>query len=122
MNTIFERMGGTYHEESGYLIPDLLPPAEGESIGIWGQRHLRYIKKHRRGLYIGLQLSWKLNDYLVDIDRQAEDMFLRLVDQMAESEGVTEKLKIADQMEWVGRMNNIRKRATEITLYDLIYS
>lgn len=122
MNTIFEQMGGTYHEESGYLVPDLRPPAENTSIGIWGQRHLRYIKKHRRGLYIGLQLSGKLNDYLVDIDRQAEDMFLRLVDQMSTREGVTEKLKIADQMEWVGRMNNIRNRATEITLYDLIYS
>ncbi len=122
MNTIFEQMGGTYHEESGYLIPDLLPPAKNKSIGIWGQRHLRHIKKYRGGLYIGLQLSGKLNDYLTDIDQQAEDMFLRLVSQMAEREGVTEKLKIADQMEWAKRMNNIRNRAAEIVLNDLIYN
>ncbi len=122
MSTIFEQMGGTYHKESGYLIPDLLPPAESISIGIWGQRYLRYIKKYRRGLYIGLQLSGKLNDYLTDIDQQAEDMFLRLVSQMAEREGVTEKLKIADQMEWAKRMNNIRNRAAEIVLNDLIYN
>ncbi len=120
MNTIFEQMGGTYHKESSYLIPDLLPPAESISIGIWGQRHLRYIKKYRRGLYIGLQLSGKLNDYLTDIDQQAENMFLRLVSQMAEREGVTEKLKIADQMEWAKRMNNIRNRVTEMVLNDLI--
>lgn len=122
MNTIFEQMGGTYREESGYLVPDFRPPVENTSIGIWGQRHLRYIKKYHRGLYIGLQLSGKLNGYLKDIDRQAEDMFLRLVGQMARNEGVTEKLKIADQMEWIGRMSNIRNRATEIILHDLIYN
>ncbi len=98
MSTIFEQMGGTYHEESDYLIPDLLPPAKSTSIGIWGQRHLRYIKKYRRGLYIGLQLSGKLNDYLADIDRQAEEMFLQQVNQMAEQEKVAEKLKVVDQM------------------------
>ncbi len=80
---------------------------------------MRYIKKYRRSLYIGLQLSGKLNDCLTDIDQQAEEMLLRLVNQMAEQEGATEKLKIANQMEWVRRMNNILNRATEIILNDL---
>ena len=91
------------------------------TIGVWGQRHLRYIKQHRKVLYLNLLTSGKLNGYLADIDRQAEDMFCRLVKQMAEREGVTEQLKADNQMEWVGRMNNIRSRATEIVNTDLIY-
>ena len=88
---------------------------------MWGQRHWRYLKEHRRITYAALLTSGKLNSYLADIDRQAEEMFLRLVEQMAEAEGVTEQLKAGNQMEWVGRMNNIRNRAMEIVNSELIY-
>ena len=95
---------------------------EQKPIGIWGQRHLRYLKKHHRVLYSNLLTSGKLNGYLVDIDRQAEEMFERLVKQMAECEGVTEQLKAANSMEWVRKMNSIRNRAVEITNSELIYA
>ena len=120
--TIFEEMGGTYHEENGYLIPNLtLPPEEEKPIGIWGQGHLRYIKKYKRLFYVNLLTSGKLNSYLSDIDRQAEEIFSRLVKQMAEREGMTEKLKADNQMEWLAWMNSIRSRATEVINTDLIY-
>ena len=89
---------------------------------MWGQRHRRYLKEHRRATYAPLLTSGKLNGYLADIDRQAEEMVLRLVKQMAKMEGVTEELKAADPMEWVGRMNNIRNRAMEIVNSELIYA
>ncbi len=121
--TIFEQMGGTYHEENGYLIPNLtLPPEEEKPIGIWGQRHLRYLKEHKRATYATLLTTCKLNCYLADIDQQAEEMFSRLVKQMADREGVTEKLKADSQMEWLAWMNSIRSRATEIVNNDIIYS
>ena len=121
--TIFEEMGGTYTQVGDYLLPDLkLPEEEQQPIGVWGQRHRRYLKEHRRATYATLLTSGKLNGYLADIDRQAEEMFLRLVKQMAEAEGVTEELKAADPMEWVGRMNNIRNRAMEMVNNDLIYT
>lgn len=106
-----------------YLIAgDNEPEEEQQPIGIWGQRHLRYLKKHHRVLYSNLLTSGKLNGYLVDIDRQAEEMFFRLVNQMAEAEGITEKLKAANSMEWVRKMNSIRGRAVEITNSELIYA
>ena len=118
--TIFEEMGGTYTQVGDYLLPDLkLPEEEQQPIGVWGQRHRRYLKEHRRTTYATLLTSAKLNSYLADIDRQAETMFLRLVKQMAEAEGVTEA---ANQMEWVGRLNNIRHRAMEMVNNDLIYN
>ncbi len=121
--SIFEQMGGTYHKRGDYFLPDLAGTEnEKPSIGVWGQRHLQYIREHHRGLYAGLQLSSKLDSYLADIDQQAEDMFLRLVNQIARREGVTESLKTADQMAWVGRMNNIRERAVEIINTELIYT
>ena len=121
--TIFEEMGGTYTQVGDYLLPDLkLPEEEQQPIGVWGQRHRRYLKEHRRATYATLLTSGKLNSYLADIDRQAAVMFSRLVKQMAEAEGVTEKLKAADPMEWVGRMNNIRSRAMEMVNNDLIYA
>ena len=121
--TIFEEMGGTYTQVGDYLLPDLkLPEEEQQPIGVWGQRHWRYLKEHHRATYAALFTGGKLNSYLADIDRQAEEMFLRLVKQMAEAEGVTEKLKAADPMEWVGRMNNIRSRAMEMVNNDLIYA
>ena len=120
--TIFEEMGGTYTQVGDYLLPDLkLPEEEQQPIGVWGQRHRRYLKEHRRATYAALFTGGKLNSYLADIDRQAGEMFLRLVKQMAEVEGVTEKLKAADPMEWVGRMNNIRNRAMEIVNTEQIY-
>ena len=122
--TMFEEMGGTYMRQGDYLLPCLSLPAEKENkpIGVWGQRHLRYLKQHRKVLYTNLLTSGKLNSYLADIDKQAEDMFLRLVEQMAEREGVTEQLKAENQMEWVGRMNNIRSRTIEIVNEDLIFN
>ena len=122
--TIFEEMGGTYARQGDYLLPCLFLPAEKENkpIGVWGQRHLRYLKQHRKVLYTNLLTSGKLNSYLADIDKQAQDMFLRLVKQMAEREGITEKLKAENQMEWVEKMNNIRNRAAEIVNSDIIYN
>ena len=105
-----------------YLIAGDDEPEEERPIGVWGQRHLRYLKEHRRVRYGNLLTSGKLNGYLVDIDRQAEEMFERLVKQMAEREGVTEQLKAANSMEWVRKMNSIRNRAVEITNSELIYA
>ena len=119
--TIFEEMGGTYIRVGDYFLPYLkLPETETQSIGIWGQRHKRYLKEHKRLFYSNLLTSGKLNSYLADIDRQAEEMFSRLVKQMAECEGVTEQLKAENQLEWVGKMNNIRSRAVEIIDVELI--
>ena len=118
-----EQMGISYTLQGDYYLPDLaLPEQEDKPIGLWGQRHLRYIKQHRKILYINLLTSGKLQKHLADIDKQAEDIFSRLVKQMAESDGVNEQLKADNQMEWVARMNNIRSRATEIVNNDLIYA
>ena len=123
MKSLFEQLGGTYRDENGYLIPNLtLPDEKQEEIGIWGQRRLQHIKAHRRVFYMTLLTKCELNRHLADVDKQAEDMFFRLVKQMAEREGVTEKLKTDNQMEWIARMNNIRSRATEIVNHDIIYS
>ena len=119
--TIFDEMGGTYTQVGDYLLPDLkLPEEEQQPIGVWGQRHQRYLKEHRRATYTALLASGKLNSYLADIDRQAEEMFLRLVKQMAANEGITEQLKADNQMGWVRKMNNIRNRAMEIVNSELI--
>lgn len=120
--SIFEQMGGTYTQQGDYILPNLtLPTEEKQSIGIWGQRHARYLKQHRKILYYNLLTSEKLNSYLTDIDKQAEEMYFRLVKQMAEREGVTEQLKAENQMEWVHRMNSIRSGVAEIVYTDLIY-
>ena len=117
-----EQTGISYTLQGDYYLPDLaLSDEEEQSIGLWGQRHLRYIKQHRKVLYLNLLTSGKLNGYLADINKQAEDMLSRLVEQMAEREGVAEELKANSQMEWVARMNNIRSRATEIVNHDIIY-
>ena len=122
-NTIFEEMGGTYVRQGDYNLPCLSLPAEKENrpIGVWGQRHLRYLRQHRKVFYTNLLTSGKLDSYLADIDKQAEDMFLRLVEQIANREGVTEQLKAENQIEWVGRMNNICSRAAEIVNAELIF-
>lgn len=105
-----------------YLVAGDDEPEEYQPIGVWGQRHLRYLKEHRRVRYANLLTSGELNAYLADIDRQAEELFLRLVKQMADVEGITEALKANDQMEWVGRMNSCRDRATEIVYHQVIYT
>ena len=120
--TIFEQMGGTYTKVGDYYLPNLITSEEEIEIGVWGQRHLRYIKQHHKVRYTNLLTNGKLNGYLAEIDKQAEDMLFRLVKQMAERESVTEQLKAENQMEWVARMNNIHSRATEIVNYDIIYT
>lgn len=105
-----------------YLIAGEDEPEEREPVGIWGQRHLRYLKRYHRGRYANLLTSGELNAYLVDIDRQAEELFLRLVKQMADAEGITETLKASNPMEWVGRMNSCRDRASETVYHQVIYT
>lgn len=121
---IDEKTGISYTLQGDYYLPDLVLPNENEtnSIGIWGQRHLRHIKQHRKAFYTNLLTSGKLYGYLADINKQAEDMLFQLVKQIAEREGVTEQLKANNQMEWIARMNNIQSRATEIVNHDIIYN
>lgn len=121
--SLFEQLGGTYTQAGDYLLPNLtIPEEEQKPIGVWGQRHARYLKQHHKILYYNLLTSGKLNAHLAGIDRQAEDMFFRLVKQMAEREGVTEQLKAENQMEWVGKMNNILNSALEVINAKLIDS
>lgn len=118
-----ERNGLWYELQEDYYIPCLaLPVEEKRPIGIWGQRHLRYIRQHHKYLYREMQTSGKLNGYLADLNEQAESMFLESVNQMAVRDGVTEQRKAQDQMLWVQRMNNIRARATETINNELIYA
>lgn len=122
MKSIFEQMGGTYSQVGDYLLPNITIPEESsEPIGVWGQRHARYLKEHRKVLYMNLLTSGKFNTHLAEIDKQAEDMFYRLVKEMAEKQGVTEHLKATDQMAWAGKMNAIRNAATEIINRELVY-
>lgn len=120
--SLFEQMDGTYTQVGDYLLPNLtLPKEEQKPIGIWGQRHARYLKQNHKVLYMNLLTSGKLNNYLSDIDKQAEDMFIRLVKEMAEKQGITERLKTADQMAWTRKMNPIRNSAMEIINQDIIF-
>ena len=123
-NRIYDEKNGLWYEKQGdYYLPCLsLPEEESKPVGIWGQRHLRFIKQHKRAFYSNLLTSCKLNSYLADIDEQAKEMFSRLVKQLAEKENVTEELKATDQMEWVRRMNSIRNRATEIVNQEVVYA
>lgn len=121
---IYDEKNGLWYELQGdYYLPCLsLPKEEQKPVGVWGQRHLRYIKEHKRAFYINLLISCKLNSYLADIDKQATDIFSRLVKQLAEKENLTEKLKAENQMLWVHKMNNICNRATEIVNTEVIYA
>jgi len=121
---IYDKNNGLWYELHGdYYIPCLTVPAQEERpIGIWGRRHLQYIKTERKALYTELLTSGRLNTYLADIDKQAEEEMLLLTKQIAEREGITEQLKAQDQMMWVQQMNNIRDRAMEIVNHDLIYA
>ena len=120
---IYNEQNGLWFELQGdYYLPCLKLPEEPEvHIGIWGQRHRRYLKSHRRALYTSLLTSGKLNSYLADIDRQAEEMFSRLVKQIAESENINEELKATDTTAWIGKMNNVRNRAAEVVSEEIIY-
>ena len=121
--TIFEEIGSTYIRHGDYLIPCLTLPEEEEQrfIGVWGQRHLRYLKEHRRRVYLNLLTSGRLNDYLADIEEQAQERFERIVEQMKQAQGITEQLKAENQMEWVARMNNIQSCVREIVDAELIF-
>ena len=120
---IYDEKNGLWYELHGdYYLPCLtLPDEEERAIGVWGQRHRRYLRQHRKALYMELQITGKLNGYLADLNKQAESMFFELVKQMAAREGITEQLKAQNQMLWVQRMNIIRDRAMEIVNNDLIY-
>ena len=122
-NTIFEQTGGTYTQVGDYMLPDLLPAEEEKeaNIGVWGMRHKRYLKQNHKVLYYNLLTSGKLNSYLADIEQQAQNLFLRLVNDLAEKENVTEELKATDMMLWVQKMNNIRNRAMEIVNAEVVY-
>ena len=121
--TIFEEMGGTYVRQGDYLIPCLTLPAEKETvIGVWGQQHLRYLKEYRRITYIDLLTSNRLNSYLADIDRQAQERFELFAEQMKTVQGITEQLKAENALEWVQIMNNIRACAREIVEMEIIFA
>ena len=123
-STIFEKQGGTYTQVGDYMLHDLLPAEEEKeaNIGVWAMRHKRYLKQNHKVLYYNLLTSGKLNSYLADIEQQAQDLFLRLVNDLAEKENITEELKSTDMMLWVQKMNNIRNRATEIVNAEIIYA
>ena len=121
--TIFEQMGGTYAQGGDYNLPSLiLSNEESKPIGIWGQRHARYLKQNRKVLYMNLLTSGKLNAYLANIDKQAQERFERLIEGMKQTQGITEQLKAENALEWVGRMNNIRACAMEIVNEEIIYT
>ena len=120
--TIFEEIGGTYIRHGDYLIPCLtLPEEEQRFIGVWGQRHKRYLKEHKEAVYITLLTSGRLNSYLAGIEEQAQERFERIVEQMKQAHGITERLKAENQMEWVARMNNLQSCAREIVDKEMIY-
>ena len=121
--TIFEQMGCTYTMQGDYCLPDLTLPAEEERlIGVWAQRRRQYLKQHHKILYYNLLTSGKLQSHLADVEEEAQSLFLRLVKQYAEREGVTEQLKAENPMEWVQKMNNIRNRVAETVCADLIFA
>ena len=122
-DTLFEQLGGTYTQQGDYLLPNLALPAEKETgnIGVWALRHKRYLKQHHKVLYYNLLTSGKLHSHLADTEEQAQQLFLRLVKELAEKEGVTEQLKSADQMAWVRQMNNIRELATEVVNSEVVF-
>ena len=123
MKSLFEQLGGTYHEENGYLIPDLRLPAEEEQpIGTWGQRHLDYLKQYCKVTCTNLLASGKLNTYLADIDRQAQRHFERLIEGMKQVQGITECLKEENALEWTGKINDIRTCEKEIIENEILYA
>lgn len=122
MKSLFEEYGGTYTMQGDYRLPNLTLPAEDErSIGVWGQRRLRYLKQHHKVLYYNLLTSGKSHFHLADVEKEAQALFSRLVKEYAEKESVTEQLKAVDQMAWVRKMNNIRERVIEVVYSDVVF-
>ncbi len=122
MKSIFEQAGGTYMVQGDYNLPNLtLPPEEKRIVGVWGQRRLRYLKQHHKVLYYNLLTSGKLQAHLADIEQQAQELYFRVVNDLVKEEGVTEKLKAENQMEWVRRMNSIHSMAREFVNNKIIY-
>ena len=121
--TIFEELGGKYERQGDYLIPCIaLPTEEEQPIGIWGQRHLHYLKQYRKVIYTNLLTSGRLNAYLADIDKQAQERFERLIEGMKQAQGITERLKEENALEWVQHLNNIRACARETVNKEIIYN
>lgn len=122
-NTLFEQFSGTYTQQSDYLLPNLILPAEEETsyIGVWGQRRLNYLNHHRKVLYYNLLTSGKLHSHLADTEEQAQQLFSRLVKQYAEKEGVTEQLKATNQMKWAQKMNNIQERVIKVVNAEVVF-
>ncbi len=120
--SVFQQGGGSYSKVGDYLLPDIVAGGEDVFIGPWGQRHLRFLRKTRPVTYTNLLTAGELTSYLADIDRQAQELYFRLIDQISRAEGITEQLKATDQMEWVRRMNSIRSRAEEIVLHEIVFA
>ena len=121
--SLFEELGGRYERQGDYLIPCLSVPAEEEQpIGIWGQRHMNYLKQYHKVTYTNLLTSGRLNAYLVDVDRQAQERFERLIEGMKQTQDITEQLKAENALEWTGKMNNIRACARKIVYDEIIYA
>ena len=122
MKTLFEQLGGTYTMQGDYRLPNLtVEEADTRPIDVWGQRRLHYLKHHRKVLYYNLLTSGKLHSHLADIEEQAQELFARLITDLATKEGITEQLKATDQIKWVQRMNNIRERVMEMVYTDVVY-
>ena len=123
MKSIFEQSGGVYTMQGDYRLPNLTLPAEEERpISVWGQRRLRYLKQHRKVLYYNLLTSGKLHSHLADVEEETQSLFSRLVNELAEKEGITEQLKATDQMERVQKMNNIRERDSEVVNAKVLFT
>lgn len=122
MKTLFEQLGGTYTMQGDYRLPNLtVEEIDTRTIGVWGQRRLHYLKHHRKVLYYNLLTSGKLHSHLADIEEQAQELFARLITDLATKEGITEQLKATDQIKWVQRMNNIRERVSETVYSDVVF-
>lgn len=123
MKSLYKQFGGTYCKQGDYLIPNLaLPKSKENDIGIYGQRHLKFLQEHRRLIYINLLTTGKLNEYLSEIDKQVRERFCRIVKQLKKTQGITEQMKADSPMEWVRKMNCVRQQAEEIVFKELIYS
>ena len=123
MKSLFEQFGGTYRKENDYAIPNLKMPDTGNNeIGIYGQRHLYFLQHYRTVTYLNLLTSGNLNEYLAEIDRQAQERLLRIVEQMKQKQGITEQLKVNNAMEWTAKMNCIKQQAQENVLTEIVYN
>ena len=122
MKTLFEQLGGTYTMQGDYRLPNLtVDETDTRPIGVWGQRHLHYLKHHRKVLYYNLLTSGKLHSHLADIEEQAQELFTRLTTNLAQQEGITEQLKATNQMKWVQKMNNIREHVMEVVCKEVVF-